>query len=196
MTTIQYNRRNFLSSLAILSVGTTFGSTARQLPFINEEEDLQKKWTAFQKSFGGHRSYPTADLSLHNNFDVKGHLYKYGDIVFFPKENLIAQPTWIYWKNNFTKPADVVVTLFENNYPFKKILRFNRYEMDALYRISKEPGSELLLSASCNKQNLIAGTSDGIVTIKTNIKKKSRIQDISYHKGQLLVYKDKIISHT
>ena len=196
MATIQYNRRNFLNSLAILSIGTSFGSTIKHLPAIKEKEDLQKKWTVFCKSFGGRKFYPSADLSQHNNFEIKGHLYKYGEIIFFPIENIVAQPTWIFWKNNFTKPADVVVTLFKNNESFTKILRFNRYEMDALYRISKEPGSEELLLASCNDRNPMAGATNGIITAKTNIKTKSHIQDISYYKGDHLIYKDKIIHHT
>ena len=67
--------------------------------------------------------------------------------------------------------------------------------MDALYRISKEPDSEQLLLASFNNSKPIAGASTVIKT-KTNIKKNSQIQDISYYKGQLLVFKDKIIHHT
>src|SRR5450432_4047012 len=148
MTITQYNRRNFLSSIAILSVGTAFGSTIKHFPSINEKADLQKKWRAFWKKSDGRIFYSAGDMNGSNNQkETKGHYYKYGEIIYFPKENILAQPTWIFW-NDSTKPADVVITLFENNRAFKKILRFNRYEMDALWRISKEPGSEQLLLAS------------------------------------------------
>jgi hypothetical protein len=194
MTISQYNRRNFLSSIAILSVGSAFGSPIKHFSAANPAHDLQKKWTAFWKKSGG-RVYRLADLTGSNNTKrTKGHYYKHGEIIYFPKENILAQPTWIFW-NDRTKPADVVVTLFENDLSFNKIVRFNRYEMDALYRLSGEPDSEQLLLASFNNTKPIAGASTVIKT-KTNIKKNSQIQDISYYKEQMLVFKDKIIHHT
>jgi hypothetical protein len=196
MTIIQYNRRNFLSSIAILSVGTAFGSTIKHFPSLNGKEDLQKKWIAFWKKSGGRIFYSLTDLNASSHqTETKGHHYTYGEVIYFPQENILAQPTWIFW-NDRTKPADVIITLFENNHSFKKILRFNRYEMDALYRISKEPGTEQLLLASFHNAIPIGCTPGGIITSKTNIKKNSQIQDISYYKGQLLVFKDKIIHHT
>ena len=121
MTISQYNRRNFLSSIAILSVGTAFGSTIKHFSPANPANDLQKKWTAFWKKSGGRVYYSLTDLnSANNQKETKGHYYKYGEIIYFPKENILAQPTWIFW-NDRTKPADVVVTLFENNHSFKKL---------------------------------------------------------------------------
>lgn len=191
---IQYNRRNFLSSIAILSAGTAFGSTAKHFSPAGSANDLQKKWAAFWKLSGG-RVYGLTHLdSVNDQNETKGHYYTYGEIIYFPKENILAQPTWISWKNKSAKPADVVVTLFENNYSFKKMHRFNRYEMDALYHISKEPDAQQLLLASFNNKT-IPGTSAGIIKTKTSIKKNSQIQDISYYKEQLLVFKDKIIHH-
>jgi hypothetical protein len=84
--------------------------------------------------------------------------------------------------------------LFENNYSFKKILRFNRYEMDAIYRLSKEPDSEQLLLSSMNNRKEIAGSS-AIIKTKTRIKKNSQIQVITCYNGRLLVYEDQLIHH-
>jgi len=195
MTISQYNRRNFLSSLAILSVGTAFGSKLNHFTPAIAANDLQKKWRAFWKKSGGSVFYSLADLnSLYNQKRTKGHRYKYGEIIYFAKENILAQPTWIFWSND-NKPADVVVTLFENNHSFKKIIRLNRYEMDALYRLAEGPNPEQLPVASFNNDISIENAS---MVIKTNpnIKKISQIQDISYYKERGLVFHKKFIYHT
>jgi len=189
----QYNRRNFLSSIAVLSAGTAFGSAIQHFSQARATNDLQTNWAAFWKKLGG-RAYNMANLkSSIDRKETKGHYYKYGDFIYFSKENILAQPTWIFW-NQSTKPADVVVTLFKNNHSSDKIISLNRYEMDALYRLSKEPGSEQLLTASFNNSKPIA-SSLVIINTKTIIKKNSQIQDITYYKGQALVFEDKIIHH-
>jgi hypothetical protein len=196
MAIIKYNRRNFLSSIAILSAGTAFSPAIKYFSIAATGNDLQKKWTAFWKLSGG-RIYNLANLNNSNNGkETKGHHHKCGEIIYFPQENILAQPTWIFWKNDLTKPADVIITLFENNFSFKRILCFNRYEMDALYLISKEPDSKQLLLADFNNKKPVTSASTGIIKIKTDIKKNSQIQDISYYKGQLLIFEDKIIHHT
>ena len=194
MATIQYNRRNFLSSFAILSAGTTFGSTLKHFYPAGTANGLQKTWASFWKKAGGEISYSTADAG-NNQQETKGHHYKYGEVIYFPKENILAQPTWIFW-NDRTNPADVVVTFFENNHSFNKILRLNRYELDALYLLSKQPHVEQLLLTSFNNTKPIAGASTAIIKTKTNINKNSQIQEVSYYRGQSLIFKDKIIHHT
>jgi hypothetical protein len=196
MITSPYNRRNFLSSLAILSAGTAFGSSLKHFSAATSANDLQKEWTKFWKKSGGRVYYSlTGQDGGSNNKDTKGHSYKYGEMIYFPKENFLAQPTWIFW-NGRTKAADVVITLFENNHLCTPVIRYNRYEMDALYRLSKEPGSEGLLSASLNNGKRNKGASAGVITTTTRIKKNLHTQDISYYKEQLLIFKGKIILHT
>jgi hypothetical protein len=196
MTISHYNRRNFLSSMAILSLGTSFGPGIKNFSPSDPSSDLEKKWKAFWKKSGGQIFRSITDLNSNsNNKGIKGHRYKYGEIIYFPQENILAQPTWIFWKNNLTKPADVIVTLFEDNYSFKKISCLNRYEMDACYRLSKEPDSEEFLLSSVSNRKTIAGSSTGIKT-KTSIKKNSQIQVITSYRGRLLVYEDKLIHHT
>jgi hypothetical protein len=197
MTTGQFNRRNFLGSLAILSVGTTFGSATKYfaVPDPTTTDGLQKKWKAFWIKSGGCIENIAHGDFVNNRKVTKGHFYKNGETIYFQKENIYALPTWIYWGNR-AKPADVIITFFEKGHSLKKIASLNRYEMEALYRLSKEPGSEELLSASINKCKLIPGASTGKIISKVNIKKNSKIQDISYYKGQLLVFEDKLIHHT
>jgi hypothetical protein len=198
MTTGQFNRRNFLGSLAILSVGTTFGSATKYftLPDSTTLDGLQKKWEAFWTKSRGCISQNITHPDFINSRKVtKGHFYKNGETIYFPKENIYALPTWIYWSNR-TRPADVIITFFEESPSLKKITSLNRYEIEALYRLSKEPGSEEILSSTFNKCELVPDASTGKIISKVTIKNNSKIQDISYYKGQLLVFEDKIIHHT
>lgn len=197
MPITQHNRRSFLSSIAILSVGSVFGSTIKHFSpaAFNSINDLQKNWAEFWKKSGGQVFNGSADLNGNNNKGTKGHRYQYGEIIYFPKENILAQPTWIFWDNDLSKPADLAVSLFENKEPFKKIICFNRFEMDALYLVSKEADTEQLLLASFNNSKHNTGSSTGIIKTKTNIHKNVQIQDISYYKGRVLVFQDKLIHH-
>ena len=195
MKVSQYNRRSFLGSLAILSVGTAFGSTAKQFSPGGSANDLQKEWNSFWKKSGG-RAHPglSGPRSGNNSSDTKGHSYKYGDMIYFPKEDILAQPTWIFW-NDGTKAADVVVSFYDNNQPAACIIRLNRYEMEALYRLSEEPGSNELLSAFLNSGKRKRNPSAGTLKTKTSFKQRSRIQEISYCEGQTVILHKKFIYH-
>lgn len=197
MTLSQHSRRNFLSTIAILSAGTAFGSTIKQLPSACEEEDLQKKWDDFWKKSGAQKLNVGRDLEPHNNLcDTKGHLYKNGEAIYFSKENIIAQPTWIFWQNNTLKPADAVITLFENNSSLKKIGRLNRFEINALYKISKQYYDDKLLQAHCNNLKSTPGGQVAFIKNKTSVTKKSQMQQVSYYKEQALVLHKKFIYHS
>src|SRR5437868_12347823 len=113
MTTGQYNRRNFLSSIAILSAGTALGSGIKYFtpPGVAYLNDLQKKWMEFWKRSGGQVFHGMINHDIINyNKETKGHFYEYGQVIYFPAENILARPTWIFW-NNSAKPADVVINL-------------------------------------------------------------------------------------
>jgi len=194
MKVSQYNRRNFLGSLAILSVGTAFGSPAKHFSPVNSTNDLQEDWRKFWKKSGGSVYHSLSDMNKGNNTTgTKGHSYKYGEVIYLPKENILAQPTWIYW--NGTRPADVIVTFFESNHSSSPVIRLNRYEIDVLYRLSSEPGSEELLSAFLNSGKRIRNSSTGIIKTKTSFKESSRIQEISYCEGQSVILHKKFIYH-
>ncbi|MEO6232199.1 MAG: hypothetical protein ABJB11_00780 [Ferruginibacter sp.] len=196
MTNSQRNRRSFLSTIAILSAGAAFGSTIKQFssPAINTPTDLKEKWAAFWKQAGG-QHFNGLPHPENNSISIKGHKPTYGQAIFFPEENIVALPTWIFWENNRYKPADMIITLFESNESFKKIISLNRYEMDALYHLSKEqPVNDVRLTAF-KHSNKTGHNSSALIKTKTNIKKEIGIQDISYFNGQMLVFKDKKFYH-
>jgi hypothetical protein len=195
MTKNQYNRRNFLSCIAILSAGTAVGSTVN--PFITaykKEEAFDKNWEHFWKKAGARIFNGKIDLKKQefvNN--TSGHHYQNGEVILFAKENLLAQPTWIYWGDDRTNPKDVVITLFENNETQKKITRLNRFEIDAVYKLSKEHAADQLLLTHHNASKPLAGNISTFIQNKTLINRHSNTQHLSYFKEQSLVFHKKII---
>lgn len=195
MTKSQHNRRNFLSSLAILSAGTALGSAIQPFKSTIKAERLDKKWISFWKKAGG--QIVSLDVALRQEdlkIETKGHSYDLGEMIYFPKENIFAQATWIYWGNDQSNPADVVITLFENMDGFKKITRLNQFELDALYKLSNEFSNDALLLLHHNKT--VEENRTCFIQNKTNIQKKIHTQQVSYYKKQSLVFHKKFIYNT
>jgi len=197
MTKSQHNRRNFLSSLAILSAGTALGSAVQSFNPSIKEERLDKKWTSSWKKAGGKIFNSGIDLKQEQwKIDTKGHFCHLGEVIYFSKENIFAQATWIYWGNDQTNPADVVITLFENKEGFKKITRLNRFELDALHKLSNEFSYDALLLLQHNKTNTGEDNRTCYIQNKTIISKKLQTQQVSYYKERALVFHKKFIYNT
>lgn len=197
MTKSQHNRRNFLSSIAILSAGTLFGSGVKPFQLSgNNNVSLIEKWKSFCKSHGGYVVNREIDFASNIcSAPVKGHHYKTGEMILFKGENILAQPTWTYWGNDQAEPSDVVITLFENNGDQKKITRLNRFELDALCKLSKDFTNEALLFACNNSLQTVPGNLVDTIKSKTIIRKNSESQQVSYYKNESLVYYKKFISN-
>jgi hypothetical protein len=194
MTKSQHNRRNFLSSIAILSAGTALGSAIQPFQSTTKEEELDKKWASYWKKAGGQIFSTNLDLKQDEwKIDTKGHLYDLGEMIYFSKENIFAQATWIYWGNDQASPADMIITLFENKDGFKKITRLNRYELDALYKLSNEFTNDALLLLHHNNMKTVDDNRTCFVQNKTTIQKKFNTQQVSYYKEQALVFHKKFI---
>src|SRR5664279_1864383 len=175
MLIYENSRRNFLSSMAMLSAAVVFKPITKNLPALQEEDDLQKKWKIFCEKAGGQNSYTFNDSKLQPGFlSTNGHAYLNGQAIYFPRENIYALPTWVYWKTNTFKPADVIITLFDGT-STKKISRLNRFEMDALYKVSKDNAVDDLLTAHCNGQKQEALIGSSIMKSKTTFTKNARI---------------------
>jgi hypothetical protein len=189
MNNNQNSRRNFLSSLAILCAGTAVNGRSLSLfSSLHTKEDVEYKWNSFWKEFGGEVYNHMSELRTESivNTPCKGHYHKAGKMIYFSKENILAQPTWIYWDDKKTKPSDVMITFFENNINFKKISSLNRFQMEALYHVSKKiKDEELLMDAATGKINSI-----------TRIKKQSQTVEIKYAKKEAVIYTTNLIHHT
>ncbi len=195
MTKNQHGRRNFLSCLAILSAGTVIGSPLKPSGINDREASLDKKWATFWKKSGGElvKGKPTLQNEIANTC---GHHHEKGEIILFLKENILAQPTWIYWGEDNTCPADVVITLFENNETQNKISRLNRFEIDALYKLSKEFKEDELLLTHHTIVKQETPTTTTYIQNKTFINRHSNCQQVSYYKQQELIFHKKFIFHT
>ncbi len=179
-----HSRRNFLSTLAILSSGTVLaGSPLNIWGKDTKAASLEDSWALLVKKYGASTFVNFAGgNSLPEMLPVTGQLNKTGGITRFEKEQILAQPTWIFWSNNRSEPDDVVVTFFEDSYPYKKIQSINRFELQALVQL---PAHKDRLPALRNKG--AAGATDGLV-VTTSIKRKKAVQDVQLFANKNIVF--------
>lgn len=184
------SRRQFLGSLAILAAGTAFAGPHSQLLALGTpSDDLERMWRQYLKNTNAVRYSGNVNKDCYLNINANGQQVKAGGFVLFEKENLIAQPVWIYWLNKRSAPSDVVINVFENEYPYKKIRSLNRFELEALHKVSKKQAEELLLTAACAK-NTFEKTVAHSMEIKTIFLIKSYSKQIRYYKNNQLILND------
>lgn len=190
MTNNQSSRRLFLSSMAILTVGTAFGSVSGILPDIVPPADLKLLWKQFYLRQGGHATIlQTETESVLPN---KGHWYEMGSVILFPKQNMLAQPTWVYWSENKKNAADVIITFYENNSKRKKLFRLNRFEWEAFMQVPAIiPQQDIfaIMNETCQSRSC-KSKSPSLRPLKVNVRKGREVsitarlseQEISIHK--------------
>lgn len=184
------SRRNFLSTLAILTSGTVVAGSPLSLFDKNGtggDTTLQKNWDELLKNSSASVFLNMTGITLPHNFAaINGLESKMGDIVSFDKENMLAQPIWIYWGNNRRTPDDVVISFFENSYPYKKIKSINRFELKALVKPEIVNADENTLQAMCNKKQQ-DGNTKAALSVQTRILKGKHAQDIKLYSNNKIV---------
>lgn len=186
------SRRNFLGTLAILTSGTVVAGSPLSLFQESSTGDttLQKHWDALIKNRGASGFLNITGTTLPHNFTpIDGLVSKMGNIVSFDKENMLAQPTWIYRGNNRNNPDDVVISFFENSYPYKKIKSINRFELKALVKLDTGNSDENILQALCNKKQQ-TDNAKAMFSVKTRICKGKYTQDINLYRNNEIVFKE------
>jgi hypothetical protein len=190
------NRRSFLSSIGILSAGAAFGSTAKYFAAEDNSHDLQQIWDNFRKQAGGEIFHDTVELYAEDlSHPCKGHRYQSGEVIYFAQQNVLAQPIWIYWDIKKGKPSDVVITFFENNNSYSRILGLNRFEIETLNLLSKENKSSELISIVCNtaRQKNTAYISNEKLSIKIVVKNSGQVQSTACMQGKVFYSEKKLI---
>lgn len=188
------SRRNFLGTLAILTSGTVVAGSPLSLFDKNATGDttVQKNWEKFVKNSGAAGFLNITGIVLPHNFTpINGLESRTGDIVSFEKENMLAQPTWIYWGNNRNTPDDVVISFFENSHPYKKIKTINRFELKALVKLDTGNTDENMLQAICNKKQQ-TGNVKPMLNIQTLIRKGKHVQDVTLYSDNKMVLKEQL----
>lgn len=186
------SRRNFLGTLAILTSGTVVaGSPLSLLDTGNKpmgDASLQKSWNEVIKNNGASGFLNITGTELPHGFSsINGLQHKAGDIVCFGKENILAQPAWIYWGNNRNTPDDVVISFFENSYPYKKIKSINRFELKALAKLGTDKN---ILQGLCTKNR---STNKAKLNVQTRIRKRKQVQqDIKLYSNNEIVLKEQL----
>jgi hypothetical protein len=135
MNQSQTSRRSFLGSLAILSAGAAFGSVTNLIS-ATPGDDLQQQWKQFCRLHGGRVATEALPEPASAPVPSKGHFFQHDAVIFFPDHNLLAQPTWVYWREEKTRPADVIITFYRNDEAKSKLCRLNRFELEALQALT------------------------------------------------------------
>ncbi len=188
------SRRNFLGIMALLTSGTVLaGSPLALLDEDDQKEDLKKSWETLLQQYNATGYLTIGDIQLPQIPEpLKGQLHKTGPIISFEQEGILAQPTWVHWNNN-SKPNDLLISFFENNATYKKIVTINRYELDAMLKLSSTTNSESLLAAICkNCKAENSGVKNGL-EVKTVIQKNKRVQQAMLYKYNNIVLENQFI---
>lgn len=93
-----------------------------------KSDDLEAMWNSFCKN----RLVTPYLQPIENRKEIeacKGHEHREGKAVYFPEEGMIAQPVWIYWAANKSKPSDVVINFYRKDIAVASI---NQFELKAL----------------------------------------------------------------
>jgi hypothetical protein len=194
MNQSQTSRRSFLGSLAILSAGAAFGS-ATNLFSAAPGEDLQQQWKQFCRQHSGLSSteaLPQTDGAL---LPSKGHFYQHGAVIFFPNHKVLAQPTWVYWHEEKTRPADVIITFYKNDEARTKLFRLNRFELEALRALpateEQKDGLTLLKEAAQHRTS----AKPAPLAVKTNVRKGQQVHIFTRISEKEVLLKKKLIAH-
>lgn len=173
MNSSQTTRRSFLANMAIVSAGAAFHPLIQFLDSDKPVIDLKQQWNIFCNRNGG--------ILLTESFvaesvirECKGHRHQVGQPVCFTKENLLAQPTWIFWKEEGKVPDDVVVSFFENGGK-KKLFRLNRFELESINNIhnDKEGINYLALAMQGQRLGNLGNKPMEALQIRTKVTKRN-----------------------
>jgi hypothetical protein len=182
-----YTRRNFLSSVAILASATLIARSPAGLLTEDEKTDIEGSWKKFMQL-----NEASAFLNV-NNFQpeaiaaIAGQRFSPGAIVAFDSYGLLAQPTFIYWDNS-SKPADIVIRLFENSYPYDTIKTFNRFETEAFNQLAKTKQPAELIRLACSTRANKANR----MLVKTTIKKRKQLHEVTVFENNQAVFNQQL----
>jgi hypothetical protein len=191
----QNSRRSFISSVAILSAGAAFGSANDLFSAEKSKTDIQQQWRFFYKQNGGNPFYMNLQFQTEPIVrSCKGHIHKTGTPVYFSNENILAQPTWIYWGREKSRPDDVLISFFDNNQK-KKIFTINRFELESMQALTshKEPSNPLraLKETSPCRSNL--ERQDNNLKIMTKIRKGKDVWTVVKYLKKEITIENKLI---
>ena len=131
------SRRFFLSNVAVLSAGMAIGRVkALALPAgAHSQPSMQQEWEQFRNNNGGQIVSESALPLKKRITPCKGHEHKTGESVYFPKAGIYAQPVWIYWLCDASRPSDMVIHFYKKD---GTTICINRYELAALSGAGKD----------------------------------------------------------
>lgn len=179
--------------MAILSAGAAFGSVTDFISAGNPAKDLKNLWNSFCSQNNGCPFLGTGKTVMDT---CKGHFPINGEMVFFSQENLLAQPTWIYWGENKKRPNDVIITFFNKNQEQTKAFRVNRFELEALTELSTGTNSVIKGLKQTIKKDSLHGNNHKDLVVKTKIQKGKHANIIADHSTKKITIDSRLIYNT
>lgn len=183
------SRRHFLGMMAVLTSGTVLAGSPTVLfnSKTNDGEQLRNQWKKLlaqqdASSYLNLLGTTFTDTAI----PAAGHTHKAGAMVCFEKENLLAKPTWVHWGNN-SDPDDVLISLYENRHPYKKLKTLNRYELDALVALAVN-NQDVSLTSICVKTKEAPRS----IVSTTRISRSKKLQDINLYNHQQLILSEQL----
>ncbi|MEO6673939.1 MAG: hypothetical protein ABIN93_10965 [Ginsengibacter sp.] len=194
----QTNRRSFISSIAILSAGAAFGSANNFFPAGKSTVDLQGQWSSFWKQNGGNPFYESFQFEGKSGIRCcKGHIHKTGRVIYFSNEDMLAQPTWVYWGREKSKPDDVIITFFENGQQKKKIFRINRFELESVHALTADKDiTNLLKTLKAVRTGPLIDNSENSLKISTIVRNGHDVRISVRHAKKQITIRNKLIYNT
>ena len=189
------SRRNFLGIMAVLTSGTVLaGSPMALLDECGQKADLKKSWETFLQQYHATGFLNIGDIHLPEMPEsLKGQHHHTGPIISFEQEGILAQPTWVHW-NNKTKPSDLLISFFENNAPYRKIVTINRYELEAMLKLSSTTAtSDSLLVAICKNCRAQNSEARNGLQVKNTIQKNKKLQLVRLYEHNNIILENQFI---
>ena len=182
----QTSRRNFLSSMAILSAGAAFGSVPGYLQPKQSKTGPAELWKLFCNNYEGIQ----AGEAIHSIIVPavgKGQWVKPGAVVCFKEAGIIAIPYFIYWGKR-KKASDLVIGFYKDEPGNKKITNINQYELAAICDAQNVTGKKPAIHTFTYEVSANAGNKKFLV--KTRIKKNAAELVASYNQQPISILKN------
>jgi hypothetical protein len=182
--------------MAVLSVGAALAPVTNLFAAQSRRTDLKQLWNIFCRKNGGHACDEPIDRELPPIAVCQGHFYQAGKPVYFPEENLLAQPMWIYWNEAMRSPDDIVISFFENGEDKKKLFSLNCFELETINSLKYDEihHNSLRILKEYRRAGNTGQKQAGGLSMKTRITRQKAQTAVTLMQENIIL-KDNIIHH-
>ncbi|GAB3007359.1 hypothetical protein GCM10027051_04010 [Niabella terrae] len=119
---------------------TLSGQTFASISSNGAMENIELLWKQFCQQHGAVDF--SGKLSQEKSIEpCKSHEHRKGQQVWFPDQQIVAAPVWIYWPSQRNRPSDLIVNFHSGQ---DEVISINRFEL-ARFTRQKDKGQSLTL---------------------------------------------------